>query len=53
MDNAAIEEMFSALGPVTVKRMFGGKDLFRGPDSGAGGKWRHSVEGRRRECGRV
>lgn len=28
MDNAAIEEMFSALGPVTVKRMFGGKGIY-------------------------
>lgn len=28
MDNAAIEEMFSALGPVTIKRMFGGKGIY-------------------------
>ena len=28
MDNAAIEEMFSALGPVMVKRMFGGKGIY-------------------------
>ena len=28
MDNAAIEEMFSALGPITVKRMFGGKGIY-------------------------
>jgi len=29
MDTAAIEEMFSALGPVTIKRMFGGKGVYR------------------------
>ncbi|TCL73577.1 TfoX/Sxy family protein [Rhizobium sp. BK251] len=28
MDNAAIEEMFQALGPVTIKRMFGGKGIY-------------------------
>ncbi len=28
MDNIAIEEMFAALGPVTVKRMFGGKAIY-------------------------
>ncbi|CAN7499866.1 TfoX/Sxy family protein [Pararhizobium sp. LjRoot255] len=28
MDNAAIEEMFAALGPVTVRRMFGGKGIY-------------------------
>lgn len=28
MDNAAIEEMFEALGPVTIKRMFGGKGVY-------------------------
>ena len=28
MDNAAIEDMFSALGPVKVKRMFGGKGIY-------------------------
>ncbi|WP_275782769.1 TfoX/Sxy family protein [Pararhizobium gei] len=28
MDNAAIEEMFSSLGPVTIKRMFGGKGIY-------------------------
>lgn len=28
MDNAAIEEMFQALGPVTIKRMFGGKGVY-------------------------
>ena len=28
MDNAAIEEMFETLGPVTIKRMFGGKGVY-------------------------
>ncbi len=28
MDRAAIEEMFSALGPVTIRRMFGGKGVY-------------------------
>lgn len=28
MDNAAIEEMFDTLGPVTIKRMFGGKGIY-------------------------
>ncbi len=28
MDNAAIEEMFQSLGPVTIKRMFGGKGVY-------------------------
>lgn len=28
MDNAEIEEMFEALGPVTIKRMFGGKGIY-------------------------
>jgi DNA transformation protein len=28
MDNLDIEEMFSALGPVTIKRMFGGKGVY-------------------------
>ncbi len=28
MDNDAIEEMFEALGPVTIKRMFGGKGVY-------------------------
>ncbi len=28
MDNTEIEEMFSALGPVTVRRMFGGKGVY-------------------------
>ncbi|NEJ21792.1 competence protein TfoX [Rhizobium leguminosarum] len=28
MDNAGIEEMFQGLGPVTVKRMFGGKGIY-------------------------
>lgn len=28
MDNAGIEEMFQSLGPVTVKRMFGGKGIY-------------------------
>ena len=28
MDAAAIEEMFAALGPVTIKRMFGGKGIY-------------------------
>lgn len=29
MDNAAIEEMFEAVGPVTIRRMFGGKGIYR------------------------
>ena len=28
MDNAAIEEMFEAVGPVTIRRMFGGKGIY-------------------------
>ena len=28
MDNVDIEEMFSGLGPVTIKRMFGGKGVY-------------------------
>jgi DNA transformation protein len=28
MDNTAIEEMFQGLGPVTIKRMFGGKGIY-------------------------
>lgn len=28
MDNSAIEEMFSALGPVSIRRMFGGKGIY-------------------------
>ncbi|MDR9785023.1 TfoX/Sxy family protein [Rhizobium redzepovicii] len=28
MDSAGIEEMFQGLGPVTVKRMFGGKGIY-------------------------
>jgi DNA transformation protein len=28
MDHAEIEEMFSALGPVTIRRMFGGKGVY-------------------------
>jgi DNA transformation protein len=28
MDHAGIEEMFVALGPVTIKRMFGGKGIY-------------------------
>lgn len=28
MDSAAIEEMFQGLGPVTIKRMFGGKGIY-------------------------
>jgi DNA transformation protein len=28
MDNSDIEEMFQALGPVTIKRMFGGKGIY-------------------------
>ncbi|SOC42556.1 DNA transformation protein [Rhizobium subbaraonis] len=30
MDNDAIEEMFQSLGPVTIKRMFGGKGIYAG-----------------------
>ncbi len=30
MDNGAIEEMFQSLGPVTIKRMFGGKGIYVG-----------------------
>ena len=29
MDNADIEDMFASLGPVTIKRMFGGKGIYR------------------------
>ncbi|MCJ8518207.1 DNA transformation protein [Pseudorhizobium tarimense] len=29
MDNAAIEEMFEPLGPVSIRRMFGGKGIYR------------------------
>ncbi|MGF0538362.1 TfoX/Sxy family protein [Agrobacterium sp. ES01] len=29
MDNADIEEMFSSLGQITIKRMFGGKGMYR------------------------
>ena len=28
MDNAAIEEMFEPLGPVSIRRMFGGKGIY-------------------------
>lgn len=28
MDNAAIEEMFESVGPVTIRRMFGGKGIY-------------------------
>jgi DNA transformation protein len=28
MDNAAIEEMFETLGPITIRRMFGGKGIY-------------------------
>lgn len=28
MDNAAIEEMFEGLGPVSIRRMFGGKGIY-------------------------
>lgn len=28
MDNAAIEDMFASLGPVTIRRMFGGKGIY-------------------------
>ncbi len=28
MENRDIEEMFQALGPVTIKRMFGGKGIY-------------------------
>lgn len=28
MDNDAIEEMFEGLGPITIKRMFGGKGIY-------------------------
>ncbi len=30
MDNQAIHEMFQSLGPVTIKRMFGGKGIYAG-----------------------
>lgn len=29
MDNDALEEMFQSLGPVTIRRMFGGKSIYR------------------------
>ncbi|NBB47667.1 competence protein TfoX [Rhizobium sp. CRIBSB] len=28
MDNAAIEDMFEAVGPVSIRRMFGGKGIY-------------------------
>jgi DNA transformation protein and related proteins len=28
MDNSAIEEMFQSVGPITIKRMFGGKSMY-------------------------
>jgi DNA transformation protein and related proteins len=28
MDNAAISDMFASVGPVTIKRMFGGKGVY-------------------------
>lgn len=28
MDNTAIEEMFQSLGPVSIRRMFGGKGIY-------------------------
>ncbi len=28
MDNASIEEMFEGLGPVSIRRMFGGKGIY-------------------------
>lgn len=28
MDNSAIEDMFASLGPVTIKKMFGGKGVY-------------------------
>ncbi|MGL4490133.1 MAG: TfoX/Sxy family protein [Rhizobiaceae bacterium] len=28
MDAAAIEEMFQAVGPITIKKMFGGKSMY-------------------------
>ena len=28
MDNAAIDDLFVGLGPVTIKRMFGGKGIY-------------------------
>jgi len=30
MDKADIEEMFAGLGPVTIRRMFGGKGIYHG-----------------------
>lgn len=29
MDNAAIEEMFEAVAPISIRRMFGGKGIYR------------------------
>ena len=29
MDNVEIEEMFQAVGPVSIRRMFGGKGIYR------------------------
>ncbi len=29
MDNVDIEEMFQSLGPIAIKRMFGGKGIYR------------------------
>ena len=28
MDNAAIEDMFETLGPISIRRMFGGKGIY-------------------------
>lgn len=29
MDNEAIEEMFEAVSPISIRRMFGGKGIYR------------------------
>ena len=47
MDNEAIRDMFQALGPVTIKRMFGGKGIYhQGRILAAGSRWRNPAEGR-------
>jgi DNA transformation protein len=28
LDNAAIEELFESLGPISIRRMFGGKGIY-------------------------
>ncbi len=47
MDAAGIEEMFQGLGPVTIKRMFGGKGIYHlGRIVARRSKRRDAAEGR-------